>query len=88
MEFAVDFIAVEATTTITVPEVMAMTSVSNEPVVGLTSVQVELIPVSRPVMERGSRSWPSRRALKLRLLGCLVRVQPPRSGAFIPKWLI
>ena len=41
---------------ITVPEVLAMTSVSNEPVVGLTPAQVELIPVSRSVMEWGSES--------------------------------
>ena len=32
------------------------TSVSDEPIVGLTPVQVELVPVSLPVMERGSGS--------------------------------
>ena len=46
----------EAATTITVPEVLVTTSVSDEPIVGLTLVQVELIPVSHSVMERGSGS--------------------------------
>ena len=32
------------------------TSVSDEPIVGLTPAQVELVPVFRPVMERGSGS--------------------------------
>jgi len=47
VEFAVASVAVEAATTITVPEVLATTSVSDEPVVGLTPAQVELVPVSR-----------------------------------------
>ena len=55
MEFAVTSVAMEATTTITVLEVLAMTSVSDEPVIGLTPAQVELVPVSRPVMEKGIR---------------------------------
>ena len=55
MEFVVASVAVEATAT-DVPEVLAMTSVSDEPVVGLTPTQVELVPVSRSVMERGSGS--------------------------------
>ena len=55
MEFAVTSVTVEATTTITVPEVLATTSVSDEPVVGLTPAQVELVLVSHFVMERGSR---------------------------------
>ena len=40
-------------TTITIPEVLVTTSVSDEPVVGLTPVQLELVPVSRFVMEKG-----------------------------------
>ena len=46
----------EAATTITVPEVSVTTSAPDEPIVGLTPVQDELTPVSRPVMERGSGS--------------------------------
>ena len=56
VEFAVASVAVEAATTITVLEVLATISVSDEPVVGLTPAQVELVPVSRPVMKRGFRS--------------------------------
>ena len=56
MEFTVASVAVEADTTITVPEVSVTTSVSEEPIVGLTSTQVELVPVSHPVMEKGSGS--------------------------------
>ena len=51
--FAVASVAVEAATTITVPEVSVTTSVSDEPIVGLTPAQVELVPVSCSVMERG-----------------------------------
>ena len=51
--FAVTLVAVEAATTITALEVSATISVPDEPIVGLTP---ELIPVSRPVMERGPRS--------------------------------
>ena len=40
----------------TVPEVSVNTSVSDEPIVGLTLAQVELVPVSHPVMEKGSGS--------------------------------
>ena len=54
VEFVVASVAVEAATTITIPEVSVTTSVSDEPIVGLTPAQVELVPVSRPVMERGS----------------------------------
>ena len=46
----------EAATTITVPEVLVTTSVSDEPIIGLTPAQVELVPVSHPVMEKGSGS--------------------------------
>ena len=46
----------EATTTITAPEVSATISAFDEPVVDIPPVQDELIPVSRPVMERGSGS--------------------------------
>ena len=46
----------EAATTITVPEVLVTTSVSDEPIVGLTPAQVELVPVSHPVIERRSGS--------------------------------
>ena len=53
MEFVVASVAVEAATTITVLEVLATTSVSDEPVVDLTPAQVELVPASRPVMEGG-----------------------------------
>ena len=56
VEFTIASVTVKATTTITVPMVLATTSVSDEPVVGLTPLQVELVPVSRPVMERGSGS--------------------------------
>ena len=56
VEFVVASVAVEATTTITVPEVLATTSMSDEPVVGLTPAQVEQAPVLLPVMERGSES--------------------------------
>ena len=56
VEFAVTSVAVEAATTIIVPKVLTTTSVSDEPVVGLTSAQVELVLISRSVMERGSGS--------------------------------
>jgi len=56
VKFAVASVVVEAATTITVPEVSLATSVSDESIVGLTPVQVELVPVSHPVMERGSES--------------------------------
>ena len=56
MEFVVASVAVEAATTITVLEVLATTLVSDEPVVGLTPAQVELVFVSRSVMKRGSGS--------------------------------
>ena len=51
--FAVASVAVEAATTITVPEVSVTTSVSDEPIVGLTPAQVELYPVSHPIMKGG-----------------------------------
>ena len=61
VEFVVAPVAAKATT-IRVPEVSAMTSVSKEPVVGLISAQIELAFVSvdttRTIMERGSRSIP------------------------------
>ena len=53
MEFAVASVAVEAAITITVPEVLATTSMSDELVVGLTPAQVELVTVSYLVMKRG-----------------------------------
>ena len=53
VEFAVALVAAEAATTTTIPEILAATSVSDEPVVSLTPVHVELVFVSRPVMERG-----------------------------------
>ena len=46
----------EAVITITVPEVSVTTSVSGEHIVGLTPAQVELVPVSHQIMERGSGS--------------------------------
>jgi len=52
VEFAVASVAIEAATTITVPEELATTSMSDEPVVGLTPTQVELVPFSRSIMER------------------------------------
>ena len=55
VEFVVASVAVEAAI-ITVPEVSVTTSVPDEPIVGLTPAQDELIPVSCPVMERGSGS--------------------------------
>jgi len=60
VEFVVASIPVEAATTITVPEVLATTSVSDEPVIGLTPAQVELVSVSRPVIERGVREYISK----------------------------
>jgi len=54
--FAVASVAGEAATTITIPEVSVTTSVPDEPIVGLTPAQAELVPVSHPVMERGSGS--------------------------------
>jgi len=63
VEFVAAPVAVEAITT-TVPEVLATTSASQEPVVGLISAQVELAPVSvdttRTIIERGSRSASTR----------------------------
>ena len=56
VEFVVASVAVEVATTINAPEVLVATSVSDEPFVGLTPAQVELVPVSRPVMEKGSGS--------------------------------
>ena len=56
VEFVVASVAVEAAMTITVLEVLAMTSVSNKPVVGLTPAQDELAPISHSIMERGSES--------------------------------
>jgi len=52
VEFVVASVAVEAATTSTVLEVLATTSVSNEPVIGPTPARVELV----PIMERGFRS--------------------------------
>ena len=52
VEFAIASVTVEAATTITIPKVSVTTSVSDESIVGLTPAQVELVPVSRPVMER------------------------------------
>ena len=60
VEFVVVSVAVEAATTITVPEVLATTLVSDDPVVGLTPAQVELVSVSRPVIERGVREYISK----------------------------
>ena len=56
MEFAVTSVAVEAATPLTVPEVSVTCSMSDEPVVSLTLAQVELVPVSRSVIERGPGS--------------------------------
>ena len=56
VEFAVASVAVKVATTINVLEVLVTTSVSDEPIVGLTPAQVELVPISRPVMKRGSGS--------------------------------
>ena len=44
--FTVTSVAVKAATTITVPEVSVTTSVPDEPIIGLTSAQSELVPVS------------------------------------------
>ena len=59
VEFVAASVAVEATT-MTVPEVLATTSTSQEPVVGLIPAQVELAPVSvdttHIIIERGSES--------------------------------
>ena len=59
VEFVVAPVAVE-TTIITIPELLATTSVSKEPVVGLILAQVELAPIfvdtTRTIMERRSGS--------------------------------
>ena len=59
VEFVAAPVAVEATT-ITIPEVLATTSTSKEPVVALIPAQVELAPVSvdttHTIMEKKSRS--------------------------------
>ena len=49
MDFAIASVAVEAATIIIIPEVLVTTLVSDEPIVGLTPAQVELVPISRPV---------------------------------------
>ena len=54
--FTVASVVVEAATTITVSEISVTTSEPVEPIVGLTPVPAELVPVSHTVMERGSRS--------------------------------
>ena len=54
--FVVASVVVEAAMTITVPEVSVTTSVSDELIVSLTPAQAELVPVSHPVMKRGSGS--------------------------------
>ena len=46
--FVVTSVAVEAATTITAPEVSVTISASDDPIVGLTPAQDELVPVSRP----------------------------------------
>ena len=56
VKFVVASVAVKVVTTITIPEALAMILVSDEPVVGLTPAQVELVLVSCSVMERGSGS--------------------------------
>ena len=53
VEFAVASVTVEAATTITIPKVSVTTSVSDESIVGLTPAQVELVPVSCPIMKGG-----------------------------------
>ena len=53
VEFVIASVAVEAATTITIPEVLAMTSVSDEPVVVLTPAHFELVPVSRSSWKGG-----------------------------------
>jgi len=62
VEFVATSVAMEATVT-TVLEVLASASASEEPVVGLIPTQVESAPasvgVTRPVIERGSRSAPA-----------------------------
>jgi len=49
VDFAIASVAVEAATIIIIPEVLVTTLVSDEPIVGLTPAQVELVPISRPV---------------------------------------
>ena len=49
--FAVASVAVEAATTITIPEVSGTTSVPDEPIIDLTPAQAELVPISHTVME-------------------------------------
>jgi len=53
VEFTIASVAVEAAITITVPEVLVTTSVSDELVVSLTPAQVELVTVSHSVMDKG-----------------------------------
>ena len=56
VEFAATSVAAEVAIPITIPEVSVTSSVSDEPVVGLTPAQVELVSVSRSVIERWSES--------------------------------
>ena len=76
MEFVAAPVAVE-TTTITVPEVLATTSTSKEPVVGLIPAQVELAPVSvdttRTITERKSGSASAGLSLAMDIMKELAR---------------
>ena len=55
VKFVVASVVVKAAIPIIVPEILVTSSVSDEPVVGLTPAQVELALVSCSVMERGPR---------------------------------
>ena len=59
VEFVIVSVAVEAATTINVPEVSVTTSESDEPIVGLTLTQVELVP-SLILSWKGGREYISR----------------------------
>ena len=56
VEFVATSVAAEVAMTTPVPEVLATASISDEPVVGLTPAQVELVSISHFVTEKGSGS--------------------------------
>jgi len=71
VEFVAAPVAVEATTT-TIPEVLAMAAVSEEPVVGLIPTKIESAPISvditHPIIERGSGSAPAGSSLAVDIM--------------------
>ena len=86
MKFVAAFVAVEATT-MTIPEVLAMTSAPQEPAVGLIPAQVELAPVSvdtnRTIIERGSGSASAGLSPATDILSFLGEVPSSLLGCFL-----